>query len=751
MMGYETEVSEVIGPSGKTFKIRENSSGSLVAEINGDYRTTGNPLVAYQIDDSGNATGLVGPDGSKLLTAVTSASGDTTGTTDRAALQSAIDSMTAGTVYVKRGNYVVDYDVDLADNITLHLAPGTTIKMRDSFTLNVTLTSGNTTVPVSSVTGIRAGMYVGDEAGDLSAGTPFGSIPHGCTVQSVGASSIVLSDAPTASGAATLRFYPTGNVLRATNADNWSIVCPDGWAHIDGNKDHLYPWSDSSLDSVRNAIRIVSGSNWFIDGIVGQNAYYHGLIAVGKITAPRIGRYRGEGNGFRGIHMHGEAVSGDTSPESVRALFGQLSVSNNGCAAFRSRQNDEVNSGAFIVFDNTNDVQIDSISASDEYGFGAHFSGVASSGAFLTAGDHARRIQVGAINARNCPTGLALYNGVKDIHVGSVKCAADHALVSGCATLDSSNTDKYYVDSTGTVRTLKTRRVQMPVGSIAAYGLRAGHWVHATESTGFGTSSMTAGATIWEVDEGGGSGGTDLLTVFVQNNESGSPYTTVIGSCSLQYVKSLYGLFEYTTAAIGAIKNVSIGDLQVDGAALFGWYSTVSSSEYRYLTHSIANMNFQYCGIGAVNAGSMIDLSIGKWHQENCSLLKIDATAGSSSGGYVAYLQNVVNSQIRQMSSNQSAGWTCENEALRLDSACRNVHIWPVGLKATTVSGMDIMNIQTTAGAGDNGNGYTGPCYIYNPTNRTGASIAIGTSATVNQITRTNANACIRVIDVDTP
>ena len=65
-MGYETEVSEVIGPSGKTFKIRENSSGSLVAEINGDYRTTGNPLVAYQIDDSGNVIGLVEENGALI-------------------------------------------------------------------------------------------------------------------------------------------------------------------------------------------------------------------------------------------------------------------------------------------------------------------------------------------------------------------------------------------------------------------------------------------------------------------------------------------------------------------------------------------------------------------------------------------------------------------------------------------------------------------------------------------------------------
>lgn len=60
-MGYETEISEVIGPSGKTFKIRENSSGSLVAEINGDYRTTGNTLAAYQTDANGNVIALEDP------------------------------------------------------------------------------------------------------------------------------------------------------------------------------------------------------------------------------------------------------------------------------------------------------------------------------------------------------------------------------------------------------------------------------------------------------------------------------------------------------------------------------------------------------------------------------------------------------------------------------------------------------------------------------------------------------------------
>lgn len=62
-MGYETEISEVIGPSGKTFKIRENSSGSLVAEINGDYRTTGNPLASYAVNGSGTVIAFNNPDG----------------------------------------------------------------------------------------------------------------------------------------------------------------------------------------------------------------------------------------------------------------------------------------------------------------------------------------------------------------------------------------------------------------------------------------------------------------------------------------------------------------------------------------------------------------------------------------------------------------------------------------------------------------------------------------------------------------
>lgn len=676
------------------------------------------------------------------------ASGDVSGVTDRVRLQAAVDSASAnGTpVWVGKGNYIVDSAVVLADNVHIEFEPGTSIKMRDSFTALATLVNGNTRVSIRDTTGIAVGMYVGDEAGSLSAGTPFGSIPWGCTVSSVNATSVVLSSAPTSSGSATLRFYPNENCIRATQVDGWSLTCRGGWATIDGNIAHAYPWPTASSDATRNAIRIVSCNDWLIDGIEGANAFWHGLIGVGEMQGVRVNRYRGTGNGFRGIHIHGEAVSGNTTPEVSNMFFGDIEVNGNGVKSFYARQGSEYNSGCFVVFENCRNVQVQSVRAINERGLGVHLSGAA--GAFASAGDFSRQIQFNQIQTDNCNIGVGLFAGVSNVQFGSVVARGYHAQIAACATLDSANTTNYYVDDSGAVQTLTTRTVQLPAGSIAAHGIREGFWCYATDGTGFPTD----GCQVWSVSEGTGTGGTDLIEVFDPLSQTGNPYTTAVGTVALQICGgATYGMFLSTTVATGVIDNVHVGSLHVDGYGRSGVASNLSSSEYRYRRISFGEMTIRYCGRQGNILSSVNGLSIGKMHTENCALQKMDNSSGSSSGGNTNFLQNCVNFSIRDLSRAQTAAWSDYNEALRCDDKCRNGHIWPTALTANVGAGFDVMNILTTAGAGDNGNGFTGPVYIYNPRNSDGTLIAVNTVATENQITRTNANACIRVVFTDTP
>lgn len=677
-----------------------------------------------------------------------SASGDVSGVTDRVRLQASVDNASAnGTpVWVGKGDYIVDSAVVLADNVHIEFEPGTTIKMRDSFTALTTLVNGNTRVSLRDTTGIAVGMYVGDEAGSLSAGTPFGSIPWGCTVSSVNATSVVLSAAPTSSGSATLRFYPNENCIRATEVDGWSLTCRGGWARLDGNLSHAYPWPHSSQDNTRNALRIVSCNDWLIDGIEGANAFWHGLIAVGQIEGARVNRFRGVGNGFRGIHFHAEAVSGDTTPEFKNLFFGDIEVNGNGVKSFYTRQNSEHNSGCFVVFNNTRDVQIQSVRAIDERGLGVHLSGA--SGDFATAGDYSREIQIGQVQTDNCNIGLGFYNGIRKVQIGAVTARGSHALISSCATLDAANTDTYYVDDSGNVQTVKTRTVQLPAGSISTYGIRESFWCYATDGTGFPTD----GCQVWSVSEGAGAGGTDLIEIFDPVTESNSPYTSVVGTVSLQICGgATYGAFFNGTVSTGVIQDINVGSLHVDGYGRNGIASNLSTSEYRYRRVNFGEMTLRYCGRYGNYLASCDGLTVGKMHTENCSLQKMDNPSGSTSGGATNFLQNCVNFTIQNFSRLQSAAWTDYNEALRLDDKCRNGHIWPLALSANVGAGLDVMNVLTTAGAGDNGNGFTGPVYVYNPRNSDGTLIAVNTVATVNQITRTNANACIRVVFTDTP
>lgn len=677
-----------------------------------------------------------------------SPSGDLSGATDRIQLQAYIDAASSAKTSITLKNtgqpFIVDWQLNLKSDVTLILEPGVEITLADKLQSTATLVSGNATITVANTTGLIVDMHVGDAAGNLSAGTPFGAIQHDTKILSITGNQVVLTKAPTASGSVTLDFYRRTNVIDVADANNWSIVCPNGWATIDGNMSASYPYADGAHDEARNCIHISNADDFYIDGIVTQNAFHHGIIGVRNLDRPRIGRLRSINNGFRGIHFHGQTTLG-ISDTYNDVLADDIYVSGNGRKAFFTRQGSQYNSGCYLVYMGAKNLVIDKLTAVNEWGIGGNFSG--SDATYAALGRQSKNIHVNTLIAEGCGIGIYLGEGVRNVKFGAVDIYGSHALIPACATTDATDTDRYYVDSNGTVRTVKTRKITLPVGAIAQYGFRPGYLVFGTQSTlidGFGVL-------VWSTSIGTGSGGKDVIEVFNWNSETSSPYTGVIGSFDLQYYQSaFFGIYKTTAnATYGAIKDITFGSVSIDGIGRYAINSDTSATEYRYTNIHYNSLSIKDIGVNWANGGAYKDLQIDKLYLENIGVLKIDATAGTNANTFNALLNNCVNFRFLSVTRNHSALWTQDAEVLRMDNKCRNGIVNFTAISPVTAASQPIARFDTTAGAGDNGNGFTGPIVVNNPRTTAGGLIAMATSATTNAITRVDATAVIRTTVVD--
>ena len=62
-MGYETELTQITGPSGKSFRVYEDASGNIQIETNGTYTTTGELIPSVRIDPVTGRIDIQGPQG----------------------------------------------------------------------------------------------------------------------------------------------------------------------------------------------------------------------------------------------------------------------------------------------------------------------------------------------------------------------------------------------------------------------------------------------------------------------------------------------------------------------------------------------------------------------------------------------------------------------------------------------------------------------------------------------------------------
>jgi hypothetical protein len=657
-----------------------------------------------------------------------SPSGDSTGASDTAAFTRAIAAASAavnGVVNVAVGDYTVQSAIVGASNVHIVFAPGVRISLCDKLTKACSYTTG-TTVSAINTTGLRAGMLVSDPAANLSANDPFGDIPYDTTIATVGATSITLSDAPTGSGSS-LVFHPTEFIFNWTDCDNWSMTCPGGWAYLDGNWQHAYPYAttDGRGDS---CIRVVTCSDYIIDGIQCDNAFYHGLLGVGEITNGRHPRYRATGNGYRGLHYHAEAVVGNTTPEVRQNWFGRVEIEDGGHRAFYTIASN-LNSGLFVALDNVIGTQIDSVYLKNERGNGLAIAGAFPASAF-DPNFVSKHLQFGNVTAEGCRNGLFINAQAEHVQGGNFTAFGKVVRIAACATLAAASVDRYYVNETGTPGSIKVKAIQCPAGSIAANGIREGVRVAASNSA---TGIPADGVMVWEVEIGAGAGGTDLVWVFDDDNTAGDPYTTADASETISFFWSADSGVYLFDASGDQTKHLKFGNVSTENCARYGVRCAYSSSQFRCHDLSIDSLTIVGSRIAAELA-SINFLKIGKLHHKNSGSL---LNTGTVSGSADLFLYNVCNFEIGLTTYEHTAAHTTNNERIRFDADCRNGHAGPFAL-SLPASG-DTINALVTSGAAANAAGVSGPIKLIDPRGADGTLLTV----TGGYITRTNADACI--------
>ena len=668
-------------------------------------------------------------------TVAASPSGDTTGATDSAAIEAAITAAMAanGRVFIPQGAYVLKRDIQVQSGLHIRIAPGATLTLADSFTLAVTAASTDT-VTTTDTSRVVVQMHVLDASADLAAGNALGCTPGDLRVIAKTATTIQFSAALTASGAQTLRFYVRGNVVTADRAIGWSLTCPGGWAYLDGNRAHAYPYGIGGNDSVGNAIRIRSCSAFDIDGICGRNTRYHGLIGAGQLFDHRVGRFRGTNNGYRAFHYHSENLDGVANGEVSRGHIEYLEADTTGVSAFQNQGNEENNSGVFLALDNVAGMTVGTIRSREAYGAAVMLSGTISA---LSASNNN---SVGAIYSENSAITLGLYRELRNFSVGTVVGRGKYVQLTGCATLDAADLTWYYMPSSGTQSTYAVRRVQVPVGSIAANGIRPGHRLFMSSGT---TGMAGGGLQVIKADVGTGTGGTDILWVF-RDGGTANPYTTVASGFALHIWTCRGTAFFMDEASTKQIKAIKIGAMTLEWAGRSAIGMTASTSECRYRDISIGSLTID--GVAAsCNWASVSGLTVGHYVKKN--MTNGMPNAGATQTGSVSNLfSNCANVTLHAVYSDFSLSSGADNNVQwRFDANCRNIAMTARGVHPSASAATIDSVIPSLAAA--NAAGFAGPLVLTDPRLKTGAQIAVSATG----IVRVDATACIINRPVDTP
>lgn len=672
-------------------------------------------------------------------------SGDITGVIDTANITAAIARAVAAKKYLlirNNGSSYIVKDIALASNLYIKFEPNTVLMLPSRVIATATWTSGNAVVAVTSTTGLFQGMQVSDPSMDLSVNNPFGGIQFGTTISSIAGLNVTLSLAPTTSGAtAALHFHPSSNVFVGTNVTNFSLTCDGGLAYFDGNASEMYPYSVNTNDGVNNGLRLVNASRYTLDGVCGRNAFYHGAIIVGEQSRMNIKYWRGENNGYRSIHIHGEANGGNATPDNMDCRIGRIESVGSGQKSFyfcgpgntsNGNTNFQTNclAGVFVIFSNAQRYTFDSIACKDDRGFG--FAATGGGGAFLPNFPSKHHVVANLITY-NCGTGIQADGSLEALSIANSDFSGQKTTIAGCNYISSSNTTVYYCTPSGATSSYQSRYIDLPTGSIATYGIREGMRVGAGSST---PGSVAFGPIIWAVSAGGGAAGADRITVINGENPASSPYSTASNgeSCIIWGCRDV-GINTFSGAST-VVRNIKFGNVVMENPGRFGFQSYTATNAIRLKDLYIGAMTITGAISNAIQMGSAQDVMIDKLSWRNCGSIR---DTGTISAGYHCVFQDVVSMTINQISSEHDGAFTNNFGLMSFDANSGNIKAAILSGKKPG-SGLSVL-VSRATGAAATTNGVAGPVTLVNPTASDGTALTVGSGT--GQVSIVDSTACI--------
>lgn len=350
-------------------------------------------------------------------------SGDTAGVTDRAYIQSLVNS--GQKVVIKAGAPVYfDRPLVLQNNSTVIFENGATITRRNSFTVNCTTTQGSTTV-----------SYTGNHPEILQYNQVVGSgIPLGNRVETVSAGAFSISQAATASATVSITFYMGDNLIYANQKSGISLVCLGGWGYVAGNIGNQDINIKAYNDANGSGIRLEACTLLQIDGIWSKDNQYHGMFLTSDQTINVagqaqifIGRYAASGNGVRGLHARASGTS-TVWPGMNDVRIESLYLSNNGQVCFNCNASyDLTNGGLFFFVGGMRRVDIGSCIVVNDLGVGFEMYGDDNT---TDPGIYSQYNHVGSLVLHNCGQAAQINNGCQSASFDSIMISCDRLYAS---------------------------------------------------------------------------------------------------------------------------------------------------------------------------------------------------------------------------------------------------------------------------------------------------------------------------------
>ena len=475
-----------------------------------------------------------------------------------------VDPAPAGQVHV------VERQINMigVSNVAVVLPAGAVLQRPAQFTLTCTITSGSNIVTVTD--GETSNILVDvpyDSQGANSMYIGGTGIPMATRVQTVGdRTTFTMTNTATVSGSVTLTFHYAHCIFRRQDSSNTAIVCPDGWAKLDGNYGVGLVTGDSA-DYFRNAITTIRCTDVYTSGLHYYNNYYHGEIGLGINKRIFFGRMKATFNGFRGIHYHG-ALLGSVEVFDMASVY----LEGNGTMARYFDGGARTNTGLYVMFEDVKSVHIGSVIAKDEIGFAIDCNG-RGGGDSLTIPLN-RNINIDSIVTQDCGIGMG-HGGSRTTTVGNLKMLGSRMSAYGAQapTLGTPTANLPLLSSSNglPLSNIYQGSLVFPAGLDLTL-VRPGHFVNIPLATG-GTVKLA----IWSVDVP-----SRTVVVFNENTPTALPWAVGDNGTvkDVQIMTAGEGVFLSGAVPDNVTESLVFGSVVADSLFRAFYSSPVSAGTY---------------------------------------------------------------------------------------------------------------------------------------------------------------------------